>query len=377
MVRASDLDTIRSRRFENDQEAKDEQARLANRDIERHRKRVMSAFVSVWASIRKPEFVTGHNCRTPSLEFRSDERAVRKAYQCLGWIGVAGVVTRASAYAGKGSVVTEEHAYDLYELLGLEAEARLPEIKQAYRWLQKRCHPDIAGEVGHDMAILLNDAYATLSDPMRRAAYDAVSGPRIPLWRIPVHLCGPSAQQKNFWPFFKKLNRILMLKSWTLSGVTWIRSRYKTQNPSNSYRKREIEVYEMKQEHPRCSLFIVTVLYKVHTSPVSHGIDKTPHWFSAVADYNNVGLQIRVERAEFDEFTGEPIYSKWLGPREENRAIFVNEVECIGCLKCALIASNTFAIENKYGRARAVGQWGDSESTINDAIRSCPVDCIS
>jgi curved DNA-binding protein CbpA len=99
--------------------------------------------------------------------------------------------------------VTEEHAYDLYELLGLEAEARLPEIKQAYRWLQKRCHPDIAGEVGHDMAILLNDAYATLSDPMRRAAYDAVSSPRIPLWRIPVHLCGPSAQQKNFWPFFK------------------------------------------------------------------------------------------------------------------------------------------------------------------------------
>jgi ferredoxin len=65
------------------------------------------------------------------------------------------------------------------------------------------------------------------------------------------------------------------------------------------------------------------------------------------------------------------------GPREENRAIFVNEVECIGCLKCALIASNTFAIENKYGRARAVGQWGDSESTINDAIQSCPVDCIS
>ncbi|KAH8930859.1 hypothetical protein BDL97_20G003500 [Sphagnum fallax] len=65
------------------------------------------------------------------------------------------------------------------------------------------------------------------------------------------------------------------------------------------------------------------------------------------------------------------------GPREENRAIFVNEVECIGCLKCALIASNTFAIENKYGHARAVGQWGDSESTINDAIQSCPVDCIS
>jgi hypothetical protein len=45
MVRASDLDTIGSWRFENDQEAKDEQARLANRDIERYRKREMSVFV--------------------------------------------------------------------------------------------------------------------------------------------------------------------------------------------------------------------------------------------------------------------------------------------------------------------------------------------
>lgn len=83
MVRASDLDTIRSRRFENDQEAKDEQARLANRDIERYRKERCPS-LSVLASIRKPELVTGHNCRTPSLEFQSDERAVREAYQCLG-----------------------------------------------------------------------------------------------------------------------------------------------------------------------------------------------------------------------------------------------------------------------------------------------------
>lgn len=82
-----------------------------------------------------------------------------------------GLVT--AAYTGRGSVI--DHGYDVYELLGVEAEAPLPEIKQAYRWLQKRCHPDIAGPIGHDMAILLNDAYATLSDPMRRAVYDLVS----------------------------------------------------------------------------------------------------------------------------------------------------------------------------------------------------------
>lgn len=67
-----------------------------------------------------------------------------------------------------------DHSYDVYELLGVKSDASMPEIKQAYRWLQKRCHPDIAGPIGHDMAILLNDAYATLSDPNQRAAYDVV-----------------------------------------------------------------------------------------------------------------------------------------------------------------------------------------------------------
>lgn len=70
------------------------------------------------------------------------------------------------------------HGYDVYELLGVEADAPVPEIKQAYRWLQKRCHPDIAGPFGHDMAILLNDACATLSNPRLRAIYDVICAGR-------------------------------------------------------------------------------------------------------------------------------------------------------------------------------------------------------
>lgn len=87
----------------------------------------------------------------------------------------AGGRIRAEYRGGGGGSVVADHGYDVYELLGVEPEAPLPEIKQAYRWLQKRCHPDIAGPVGHDMAILLNDAYTILSDPMQRAAYDVVS----------------------------------------------------------------------------------------------------------------------------------------------------------------------------------------------------------
>lgn len=152
-----------------------------------------------------------------------------------------------------------EHGFDLYELLGIDSTSSLQEIKRSYRWLQKKCHPDIAGPIGHDMSILLNEAYTILANPDQRATYD---------------------------------------------------------------------------------------------------------------------LQ-RADSTEFDGFNGQPQYSKWFGPENEGRAVFVDETKCIGCLKCALIASKTFAIETRYGRARAVGQWGDPEEVIDDAITACPVDCIS
>ena len=63
---------------------------------------------------------------------------------------------------------------DLYDLLGVHSSSEQRDIKSAYRSLQKRCHPDIAGPAGHDMAIILNDAYALLSDPSSRLAYDKV-----------------------------------------------------------------------------------------------------------------------------------------------------------------------------------------------------------
>ncbi|PKI34263.1 hypothetical protein CRG98_045362 [Punica granatum] len=141
--------------------------------------------------------------------------------------------------------------FDLYELLGLDSSSTQSQIKLAYRSLQKRCHPDIAGPTGHDMSIILNEAYALLSDPNSRLAYD--------------------------------------------------KARY----------------------------------------------------------------------------TGRPLYSVWLGSESEQRAVFVDEVKCVGCLKCALFAGKTFAIESVYGRARVVAQWADPEHKIQEAIGSCPVDCIS
>ncbi|XP_074590201.1 chaperone protein dnaJ C76, chloroplastic [Curcuma longa] len=148
---------------------------------------------------------------------------------------------------------------DLYELLGVKSSSDQAEIKKAYRALQKRCHPDIAGPAGHDMAILLNEVYSVLSDPVARYGYD--------------------------------------------------------------------------KEQAKIS--------------------------------------------EFQGYTGKPIYSTWFGSENEQRAVFVDELKCVGCLKCALFAKKTFAVESAFGRARVVAQWADPEDKILDAIQTCPVDCIS
>ncbi|XVE49733.1 hypothetical protein DITRI_Ditri01bG0104700 [Diplodiscus trichospermus] len=149
--------------------------------------------------------------------------------------------------------------FDLYDLLGVDSSSNQTQIKTAYRSLQKRCHPDIAGAAGHDMAIILNEAYSVLSDPGSRLAYD----------------------------------------------------------------------------------------------------------------------KEQAKMAELRGYTGKPLYSVWLGSEREQRAVFVDEVKCVGCLKCALFAEKTFAIESVYGRARVVAQWADSEHKIQEAIEACPVDCIS
>ncbi|KAI3465020.1 hypothetical protein Pfo_021683 [Paulownia fortunei] len=154
------------------------------------------------------------------------------------------------------SPITE---FNLYELLGVDASSDRAQIKEAYRGLQKRCHPDIAGPPGHDMAIVLNEAYALLSDPNSRMAYD------------------------------KELAKV----------------------------------------------------------------------------------------ADLQGYTGRPLYSVWFGSESEQRAVFVDEVKCVGCLKCALFAEKTFAVESVYGRARVVAQWADPEYKIQEAIGTCPVDCIS
>jgi ferredoxin len=66
-----------------------------------------------------------------------------------------------------------------------------------------------------------------------------------------------------------------------------------------------------------------------------------------------------------------------LGGTLRQNAVYVDETTCIGCGHCAYVARNTFAMEPSYGRARAISQDGDSEELVQEAIDTCPVDCIA
>lgn len=65
-----------------------------------------------------------------------------------------------------------------------------------------------------------------------------------------------------------------------------------------------------------------------------------------------------------------------LGGMLRQKGVYVDEVTCIGCLHCAHVARNTFYIEPDYGRSRVIRQEGDAEEVIQEAIDTCPVDCI-
>jgi ferredoxin len=84
-------------------------------------------------------------------------------------------------------------------------------------------------------------------------------------------------------------------------------------------------------------------------------------------------LAFRTAAAPESEATGlEPVLAGAL----RQQAVWVDEAVCIGCRYCAHVAGNTFVVEPDWGRSRALRQDGDSTERIQEAIDTCPVDCI-
>ena len=66
-----------------------------------------------------------------------------------------------------------------YEVLGVAPTAPTSEVRRAYVTLARQHHPDRAGGDA-DVMRAVNDAWATLRDPERRASYDLALGREAP-----------------------------------------------------------------------------------------------------------------------------------------------------------------------------------------------------
>jgi curved DNA-binding protein CbpA len=67
---------------------------------------------------------------------------------------------------------------DYYEVLGIAPSASTEEIRRAYHMVAFQCHPDRHGEAEEANKRMqeINEAYAVLSDPIKRREYDLPRG---------------------------------------------------------------------------------------------------------------------------------------------------------------------------------------------------------
>ncbi|XP_020220021.1 chaperone protein dnaJ C76, chloroplastic [Cajanus cajan] len=76
----------------------------------------------------------------------------------------------------RGTWDTPTAQNNYYELLGVSVDSNAHEIKEAYRKLQKKYHPDIFGQKGHEYTLMLNKAYEVLMTEDLRRKYDESIG---------------------------------------------------------------------------------------------------------------------------------------------------------------------------------------------------------
>ena len=59
-----------------------------------------------------------------------------------------------------------------------------------------------------------------------------------------------------------------------------------------------------------------------------------------------------------------------------DRRVYIDEEECIGCGSCEDICPDVFKLNEDTEKAEVITPEGSPEDFINEAIDSCPVECI-
>jgi hypothetical protein len=135
-----------------------------------------------------------------------------------------------------------------YELLQLPVTASLQELRQAFRNLSKRYHPDtttLPAPQAEESFRRLRQAYAVLSDPQSRKAYDAQLQQRTAAMVLPRVLPNPPQVPGRLRPdsvrralsggewFALLLLGVALVLSLVLGiGVAWMRGAELVQRPS-------------------------------------------------------------------------------------------------------------------------------------------------
>jgi curved DNA-binding protein len=103
---------------------------------------------------------------------------------------------------------------DYYKVMGLPRDATEAQIKQAYRKLARKYHPDVSKEKNAEARFKeVGEAYEVLKSPEKRAAYDQLGqGPRPgedfrppPDWGAGFEFSGAGGRESDFSDFFETL----------------------------------------------------------------------------------------------------------------------------------------------------------------------------
>ena len=94
---------------------------------------------------------------------------------------------------------------------------------------------------------------------------------------------------------------------------------------------------------------------------------------NSLVDNNDDNLAAFFEYIESNDISG---FEPCLGGELREKAIWVDESACIGCQYCVHVATNTFIVDEDLGRARVIRQNGDTLEVVQEAIDTCPVECM-
>ncbi|KAL3621673.1 hypothetical protein CASFOL_036585 [Castilleja foliolosa] len=138
-----------------------------------------------------------------------------------------GPVLRASL----NDVVSERQSMSFYELLGIPQTGSLTEIKQAYKQLARKYHPDVSppGRVEEftDRFIRVQEAYETLSDPTMRELYDRDMAKG-------VHLTFNARRRSKFYKFEEQMDEKSEWKTRWQSQLSELKNRSMQKNSDDN-----------------------------------------------------------------------------------------------------------------------------------------------